>query len=488
MKIPIPLSLKISLWLLLNLLLVAGAALGFFIAQGGWDAVVRGPAGSRLQQLADTLGREYAGADAAARPAVLDRYHAAYGAVFFVLHPDLPRPAEPLPVEIDGRARRRPPNGPRGREDDLGFPPPGLPGPGPEGRGPPDGPREEDQSRGRFLVRAGDPPAYWLGARALLPSLRRPEPALIVARVESWWGVLHLLDLQPWLLAAGAVMVFSILFWLPLVGSIARALQRLTGATEAIAEGKFDTRVPAGRRDELGSLGRSVNRMAARLDTLVNGQRRFLGDVAHELGSPLGRLQVAVEILESRADPALRPSIADVREEVEQMAALVNELLAFTKAGLHPRGAALGPVELAPLAARVLAREDPRAAVYLEVPDGLRVRADGPLLERALGNLVRNALRYAAGTGPVTVAASHVENAEIVLTVSDAGPGVPPEALARLGEPFYRPEAARTREGGGTGLGLAIVKSCVEACQGRVVFRNLEPSGFAAEIRLPAAT
>jgi two-component system sensor histidine kinase CpxA len=469
MKITFPLSLKISLWLLLNLLLVGGAALGFFFAQGGWDAIVRGPAGGRLQQLAESLGDEYAAAASDARPKILDRYRAAYGATFLVLHPDLPRPAQALPAEVDQRARRRPPGPARRREDGSGFPPPGPGGAGRDDPGPPEGrpggARDDDESRGRFLVRAGDPPAYWLGARTLLGSVRRPEPALVVARVDSWWGVLRLLDLQPWLLAVGAVLAFSLIFWLPLVGSITRALRRLTGATGAIAEGRFDTRVPDGRRDELGSLGRSVNRMAERLDTLVNGQRRFLGDAAHELGSPLGRLQVAVEILESRADPALRPAIADVREEVEQMSALVNELLAFTKAGLHPRGAALGTVELAPLATRVLAREDPRSVVYLEVADGLRVHADEQLLERALGNLVRNALRYAAGAGPVTVAASRAENAEIVLTVADAGPGVPPESLARLGEPFYRPEAARTREGGGTGLGLAIVKSCVEACR-----------------------
>src|SRR5205814_8927267 len=115
----------------------------------------------------------------------------------------------------------------------------------------------------------------------------RPFPVSLVAHGASALAMMRLLDLKPWLIFAGAVFVVSLLFWLPLVHSITRALRRLSTATEKIAEGRFDTRVPAQRRDELGQLGHSVNRMAERLDHLVNGQKKFLGDVAHELCSPL---------------------------------------------------------------------------------------------------------------------------------------------------------------------------------------------------------
>jgi two-component system sensor histidine kinase CpxA len=335
------------------------------------------------------------------------------------------------------------------------------------------------------MLRDGATAAYWAGARAQWVGafdFERPNPATVVARVDSWWGVVRVLDLQVWFFAAGGVLAFSILFWLPFVRGMTRALAQLTRATGAIAEGKFDTRVPAARRDEFGALGGAVNQMAARLDTLVNGQKRFLADIAHELGSPVGRLQVAVEILESRADPALREHVADVREEVQQMSALVNELLAFTKAGLRARDAELAPVALGPLVQRVLDREDVARRVAANLPADLAARADAALLDRALGNLVRNALRYAPDGGvTLTVRA---DGAHVVLAVADDGPGVPPEALARLGEPFYRPEAARTREGGGVGLGLAIVKSAVAACGGAVVFRNRAPHGFEAEVRL----
>lgn len=314
----------------------------------------------------------------------------------------------------------------------------------------------------------------------------RVPPALLVARVGSFGKLLHLLGLEAWFLAAGGVLALSILFWLPLVRSITRPLAQLTAATGRIAEGRLDTRVDDNRRDELGRLGESVNRMAARLDAQMTGQKRFLGDVAHELCSPIARLQVATGILAERAPNDLRETVADVRDEVQQMSTLVNELLAFTKAGMQTREVELKAVALPSLAQETLAREDPHGKVRLEIPDGTVVRADAALLARALGNLVRNALRYAGDSGPVQVAATR-EGGQIVITVDDDGPGVPPADLDRLGEPFFRPELARTREGGGVGLGLAIVRTSIASCGGEVRFSNRAPQGFRAEIRLPAA-
>lgn len=114
------------------------------------------------------------------------------------------------------------------------------------------------------------------------------------------------------------------------------------------------------------------------------------------------------------------------------------------------------------------------------------VQADPELLARAIGNLLRNALRYAGHAGPVTLRAV-AEGDHVSVTIADVGPGVPPEALPKLGEPFFRPDAARTREEGGTGLGLAIVRTCAEACRGTVTFRNRQPTGLEAELKLRRA-
>jgi len=500
MKISFPLSLKVSLWLLLNLLVV-GAAGGFlFIAPGGlgWETLMNGGAGAHVQTIGDTIVGELGAVAPNARDEVLARFGREHGVDFSLFDNRGPQIAGgwiELPAVVRGFLVP-PAQGARGPLGGGFGPPPGRP-PGEPDYGPPpagtDGPpaREppglaQGRSRGRFIVNAGAS-GYWIGLRVPFRGEDddRPVAATLFAHVESRWGLLRLLDLQPWLLAAGAIVVFSVLFWLPFVRSITRALGQLTVATGQIAEGNFDTRVPAARRDELGALGGSVNQMAARLDTLVNGQKRFLADVAHELGSPIGRLQVAVEILETRADPALAGQIADVRDEVQQMSALVNELLAFTKAGLRPRGAELAAVELAPLVSQTLAREAAAGRVTADVPAGLAARADGPLLGRAIGNLVRNAIRYAGDAGPITVSTRR-DGEKIFVIVADEGTGVPPEALARLGEPFYRPDNARTREAGGVGLGLAIVRSGVAACGGEVRFANRAPRGFSAEISLAA--
>jgi two-component system sensor histidine kinase CpxA len=282
-------------------------------------------------------------------------------------------------------------------------------------------------------------------------------------------------------------VLLSVFLWYPLVRGVTRSLRDLTSATERMAEGKFDTTVEVTRRDELGRLGTAVNHLSGRLDHFVHGQRRFLGDIAHELCSPLARMQLGASLMEREADPAQRARVEDVREEVELMTRLVNELLAYSKTGLQAREAVLQPVNLAALAREVAARESgPDSRVEIEVSESLTARAEPELLARAVANLMRNALRYAGQAGPVRISAQpHGE--QIILTVSDQGPGVPEAELERIFEPFYRPDTARTREAGGTGLGLAIVRTCVEACQGTVSAQNRQPAGLEVAIRLPAA-
>lgn len=487
MNVSFPLSLKFSFWLLLNLLLLAAGLVLFLGAQSGvgWDALVRGPAGNRAQELGRTVAMEFsAETDAAAARNVLQQFGRTYGADFFAVHPNLPGttvPREDLPHRVglkidEGR------NGPGGGPGRRGPPDASAPPPIGNGRGDDITRRTEDEIRGRFLMRAGEPTAFWLGVR--VPT-GRPVPVTIVIRTESWWVLMGLLDLQPWLLAAAAAFVLSVLCWLPFVGGLRAAIVSVTNATEKIADGKFQTRVTTNRRDELGALGHAVNRMAAQLEEKVQGQKRFLGDVAHELGSPLARLQVGVELLQRDAPAALHAQVADVHDEVQQIAELVNELLAFTKAGLRARDATLAAIELKPLLTSILTKDDPAGRVTLAVPSEIHVEADAVMLGRAISNLIRNALRYAA-EAPITLSVTAVGNS-VTLIVADEGPGVSPDALEHLGEPFFRTDHARSRETGGTGLGLAIVKSCVQACRGTLHFSNGVPRGLIAEIVLQRA-
>lgn len=536
MKVAYPLSLKISLWLLLNLVLLGAIGVGFFVVQGGlgWSALLAGPTGDRAQANVNFIAGQVAEASTANRAAVLERFGVAYDAEFSLFRLDdgqILGASTELPEMVRGRLEtlRQTGRGPFGAD----FGPPDRERFG-EGRRPdgsidetrrfqrgksmtrreptPEGetpertgelPTRREMSPGfrgpgidlaqeiaksRFVIRAGSPTHYWVGLRTFfsVPERGRPAPAMLIARVDSFWALLRFLDLQSWLLAGTGVLALSVFFWWPLIRGITNAVGQLTKATEQIADGHFEARVPTDRRDELGRLGESVNRMATRLDAHMNGQKRFLGDVAHELCSPLARLQVATGILAERAPLELHETVTDVREEVQQMSTLVNELLAFTKAGLQRREVTLSVFALAPLVQEVLGREGADGAVVANIPADLSILAERDSFARGLANLVRNAVRYAGEAGPITVSGVRTGD-RVIVSVEDEGPGVPAAALDRLGEPFFRPEAARTRELGGVGLGLSIVRSSLAACGGEVRFTNRTPRGFRAELIVKAA-
>jgi two-component system sensor histidine kinase CpxA len=295
-------------------------------------------------------------------------------------------------------------------------------------------------------------------------------------------------DIEPWIAVGCAVILISVACWLPFVRGLNRSISRMTAATAQLAEGRFETHLPVRRRDELGELGASINRMASRLDRVVNGQKRFLRDAAHELRSPIARIQVALGLLDRSATAEQQARLNDLREDIQHMGSLVDDVLAFSRAATRPAEPQIRDVPLAGLIARVLEREA-REGIQIKtsVDEGLTVQADPDLLFRALANVVRNAVRYAGAAGPLEVSAK-ADRLQVVLTVADSGPGVPEKDLEAIFEPFYRLEAARERATGGVGLGLAIVKSSVEACQGTVACRNRHPSGLEVELRFTKGT
>ena len=340
-----------------------------------------------------------------------------------------------------------------------------------------------------FLLKTTSPTTYWVDVRVPVwgDSGPRPLHGTLVWRFSSLWTNTLLFDYKPWLAAVVVVILLSVVCWLPLIRGLTRSISQLTSATGAIAQGRFDTRLPVLRRDELGQLSQAINDMAERLSGYVHGQRRFLGDIAHELCSPIARLQAGLGILEQRAEENQKEYVLGVQEEVEHMSELINELLSFSKAGMNAATVARAPVNVADTVRQVLEREaadDSR--IETNVAAQLEVMASPDYLHRTLANIIRNALRYAGDAGPITVSASE-KNGMVSIFVADSGPGIPDTELEEVFKPFYRPELARQRETGGVGLGLAIVKTCVEACGGTVQCRNRAPKGLEVEIRLPAA-
>jgi two-component system sensor histidine kinase CpxA len=160
-------------------------------------------------------------------------------------------------------------------------------------------------------------------------------------------------------------------------------------------------------------------------------------------------------------------------------------VLTFSKAETLPERETPVDVHLRELIEQVIAREAASADVVIDVPADLTLHTLPEALDRALGNVLRNAVRYAAQGGPIAISATR-KNGSAIILIADQGPGVPPDTLPRLFEPFYRPEVARARHTGGSGLGLAIVKRCIEACKGTVSARLREPQGLEVEIVIPS--
>lgn len=505
-----PLYAKILLWFFLNLLLLV-MAFGVFLGvqfHFGLDSLLAGQAGGRIRAVSDVIMRELHQQPRSEWDTVLLRFSEAYELRFALFRPDgfelagekltLPQPVRvrlaemvPPPRQTGGPGMRLAPGLPgtadTGATDDPATRRDRLPRA--PLREPADGEMPMLRERGPVpcaVVRTSEPGRYWIITRIFLQEPGRPpQPAALLALSETLSAGGLLFDPIPWVLAGCGVVVFSVLFWIPLVRGITLSIAQMTSATARIAEGRFDVRVDASRKDELGLLGAGINRMAGRIEHLVTGQKRFLGDIAHELCSPLARLRMALGILEERGDPASQNYIGIASDKAAQMASLVNELLSFSKAALGTAPARSQPVNVRAAAAQAIQRESAEGVtIENEVPEALTVMAEPELLTRALANLVRNAVRYAGQAGPISVTAKPSGN-EVEITVADSGPGIPEAELGKVFEPFYRLDTSRDRATGGAGLGLAIVRTCVESCSGSVSARNRQPSGLEAVIRLP---
>jgi two-component system sensor histidine kinase CpxA len=309
---------------------------------------------------------------------------------------------------------------------------------------------------------------------------------VLLAVSDSITGNGFFFDPLPWMIVALLMVVLSLLLWVPLIRSITRPVTRMTRAAESIALGNFDVHMAEPRADEIGRLAGAINHMTSRLKGFVNGQKRFLGDIAHELTSPMARIQVGLGILEQKAGPESREQVADVMADVDHMSNLVGELLSFSRAGMNPEKMRLAATRLLPLVQQVVQREGGKhAQIHINIDKALSVLAVPELLSRALANIVRNAVVYAGDRGPIRIDAERVRDTATI-RVTDPGPGVPEEFMAQLFEPFFRPEPSRDRDSGGVGLGLAIVKTCIDACKGSVSARNLKPGGFEVSVMLTA--
>lgn len=487
---------KIIIWFFLNLLVLAAILFAFFSYNFRYRpnsnfASLFG--GGSIEMVTREITNEIDNKTRGQRDEILQNYSAQHSGVEFFLFDNkgeqLGGRAIELPAEIfnqitepEGRIppmprenfRENPPP-PRQFSEQTerrDQPPPGMLPPAPPS----------------MYQRTTNPTRYWYGAKSMtfLEDSREPVRTRLLAVSDSFYGYGLFFNPIPWLVLTALIIMVSILFWFPFVRILTKNIESLTAASEKIADEDFAVRVSEKRSDELGRLGSAVNHLASRLSGFVGGQKRFLGDISHELNSPLARMNFALQILEDRVGGENRAYVEDVKEEVEIMTKLVGELLSYSKTGMKTAEVKTEKVPLKPLVEKTVTREtaNETAKIKIEIDENISVLAQPELLSRAVGNVVRNAVRYAGNAGEILISAENVENNLVEITIADAGAGVPEDALTKIFDPLFRVNKDRSRASGGSGLGLAIVKTCIEACGGRVYAKNLAPTGFAVKILL----
>ncbi|MBK1881204.1 HAMP domain-containing histidine kinase [Luteolibacter pohnpeiensis] len=482
-----PMLAKVAAFLVLHLVVLTAVFFIFITWQLrlGLDSILSASANERLRLLGNELSADLSASSENEWEQIIQDHVSSYGLVGYLRREPEFRPGlrdSEIPGEIIARLKQELPPHPRGRRESPLVPRQDRPGPELAQER-----RPIAETKVHFLIKDREQGAYWacISIPIDIPTPEGPQStAFLFLKSDSATANGLFFDYRPWLFGGLAVLALSIALWTPFVLGITRYASRISKATASIADGNFDTRIGAKRNDELGLAGDSIEEMSARLGHFINGQRRFLGDVAHELCTPLARVRTGMGILENGLDEHHRERLASIEEDAEELSTLVSELLAFTKATsstVH-----LQEVELEPIISQLTTRELSGHELSIELHNAPPVRADQRLLVRAILNILRNCHRHGGETCEVHIRARSVGDF-VTLTIEDNGPGVPAEEHSRLFEPFYRPDRSRNRETGGTGLGMAIVESSIRACGGKVSAAKSSLGGLMVKIELPKA-
>lgn len=468
----------LSFWGAMTLIVVAVMAFTFWIVA---DAPANALARPRLDLLPREAERVLAESGTAGlRTWLKEQSHkASRGTVFIVdesrrelLGRDLPGPPERWALLTDG-ARLAPP--------DLALPVPAPPMRAPPGRVlglPPEG------LPFRRVARLAGPggESYWM---LILPK-------------DRWRLIPPGLGRVPWVTLVLAIAISAAMCW-ALARYLSAPIHKLRAATQAVSGGNLGVRVSPSlgtRRDELGSLAEDFDRMSEHLRVLLDGRQQLMRDLSHELRSPLARLQIALG-LARRPDANLEQEHGRIEQEAQRLDALVGQILklsrlddssvALTRDTLDVRSlleelAHDATLEARPRQVEVVLETGAAGSAFLT--------GDRQLLGSAIENVLRNAVHFTAQGSMVHIVLA-TSRSELELLIQDEGPGVPPEELTRIFEPFFRSNGNGhghghgNNNGGGHGIGLAITRRIVHLHGGSVTARNRPGGGLEVELHMP---
>ncbi len=291
--------------------------------------------------------------------------------------------------------------------------------------------------------------------------------------------------------ALGGVIIISIVISLFLAQALLGPIKKMRILSKRIAGGDFTTRLTEPSKDELGELASDLNTMAARLHELENTQRDFMGNVSHELRSPVSNIRVTSEVLQRRVERLGDGSVqlfSTIITETERLESMIDELLELSAISSGHTKLDIDKVGVRSFLQELIAYIEPVAgqksiSVALTVDGDIYINVDKARMTRAISSLLDNAVKFTPPNGRIDITAVSSEH-KVTIEVADSGVGIPSENLPRIFERFYRVDKARTRTGG-TGIGLSIVKHTVEAHYGYVEVDSTLGVGSKFRVILP---
>jgi len=313
-----------------------------------------------------------------------------------------------------------------------------------------------------------------------------PPRILVDVRIQQFVREQH----QALIVIALCIAAGAALLSIPLAGRMVRRITALAAATNVLASGRYDIRVPADATDELGQLARDFNQLAQTLESNEQLRRRWVADISHELRTPLAVLRGEVEAVQDGVRQLTPQTMDALHVEILHLGRLIDDLYELALADIGAMTYRKEELDLGALAAQtVLSYRDQFEAQDLALefagPDQpVLLFADPKRLRQLLTNLLQNSLRYTDPGGRLEVRLTETAD-QARLCFRDSAPGVPTASLERLFERLYRVEGSRSRAHGGAGLGLALCKSIVEAHNGAVSAAHSSLGGLEITITLP---
>lgn len=326
----------------------------------------------------------------------------------------------------------------------------------------------------------------WYGPERVGTLFVRPPPRVLTPLEQQFAQSVQ----SAILLAGGVALLVAFVLGMILIRRLAQPLTELRHAAEQIAQGHLETRVEVSESDELGHLGQAFNTMAQSLHRSEHLRRRMILDIAHELRNPLMIQQSHLELLLDRVTELTPQQLETIYEQNLLLGRLVRDLQLLALADAGELQIVRAPVSLREVLVGIVEQMRPalaEKAIQLSAaiaPDLPMLSVDRQRLEQVLLNLLDNALRYTPAQGVIRLSATLGQD-EVLVSVSDSGPGIAPEDLTRVFDRFYRGDKSRARSSGGTGLGLAIAKALIEAHGGQIWAENLPNGGARFSFTLP---